>query len=192
MTTGMMTGLPLLGVAKALAALWHVVAFGTGLVLVVYSFQALLGTRRYERAWAQSLWHADIHLWLSGLAIIALGIASTGAEKYLSNPKLWTKVLVVVVWTLATLLMRQRAAAWFASAKRAPILALSGVSFACWIYGAFLGCARDLAYGAVPFAALAGGFAAVLAASVLIAFTLDEHARFGGTSRGLASPSHAE
>lgn len=162
---------------KIAASFWHVAAFGVGVTFVVLAYRALFNWQPYDPSWNRILSRADLHLWLSGLAIITVGILSVGAEKYLSNPKLWTKVLVVAVWTLATLLMRARSGLWFRQGKRTRIAVLAGISLACWIYGAVLGVARDLAYGAVPFETLALGFLATVTAAVLASLILEEGRR---------------
>lgn len=75
---------------KTLTALWHTLAFAGGFIFVWQSYRALLGYVPHEHGWSRWIRQADIHLWLSGFAIIGLGILISGLAHYLSNPKLWT------------------------------------------------------------------------------------------------------
>lgn len=177
----------LLGLGKSLSSFWHVLALAAGLVFVVHSYQSLFGMKPYDRDWSRRIARADWHLILSGLAIIAFGMALTGVEKYLSNPKLWTKVTVVVVWLATTALMRRNAARWFATGNTTPMAALASISLACWLYGTFLGCARELAYGAVPFEALLSGFAVTALVTLIAGLALDERRRYRQADRSVAA-----
>lgn len=136
---------------KTLAVLWHVLAFAFGAVYVAHSYRAILGYVPYDRAWTGILRAADLHLWLSGAVIIGLGVWGAGLESYVANPKLWAKTTVVVVWFLSTQFMRGVALPRFGCGKPAAILWASGVNVACWLFGAFLGCAKGLANGAVSY-----------------------------------------
>lgn len=167
----------LLALAKSVMALWHVLAFSAGLVLVIASCRSLFGRQAYDRSWSAILRSADLHLWLSGFAIIVAGMAAMGVEKYLTNPKLWIKVVVVVVWTAATLALRRSAGRWLVAGQRRRMVAVSAVSLSCWLYGAFLGCAKDLAFGVAPFGVFLGGFAATLFVTVLAGLALEHQFR---------------
>lgn len=150
---------------KTSVVLWHVVAFGFGFVYVINSYRAILGYMTPRKYWKRILRRADLHLWLSGVAVIAVGILLSGATQYFSNPKLWTKIVVITVWLASTQFMRRYAMLRYLRGKKAPMLTASSVNVACWFYGAFLGCAKGLANGAVPFEALAAGFVLTLAVS---------------------------
>jgi hypothetical protein len=171
----------LLGLAKGLASLWHVLAFAAGFVFVIYSFQSLFGFRQYDPAWSRRIARADWHLILSGAAIIAIGMALLGPEKYLSNPKLWTKVVVVIVWLASTAVMRRHAASWIASGRMLAMSSIAAVSLSCWIYGTFLGTARELAFGVVPFAVLLSGFFALTMVCIVLGISLDERRRYSAS-----------
>ncbi|MEW6679042.1 MAG: hypothetical protein AB1421_14085 [Pseudomonadota bacterium] len=169
----MVTSLPL-EVLKTLAALWHVVAFAGGFAFVWQSYRALLGQIPHEPRWGKFIRKADIHLWLSGFVIIGLGILSSGLLHYLSNPKLWTKSLLILVWLIATQTMRRYAMPRFKAGIRTPMLLTAAISLGCWSYGAFLGVAKGLAYGALPFTVLVSGFLLTLSASLVLTFLLDQ------------------
>lgn len=84
---------------------------------------------------------------------------------------------LITVWLVTTQVMRHIAIPRLKAGQRWPMLATSGVSLACWVYGAFLGVAKGLAYGAAPFAVLLSGFALTLAVCVALTFTLADRAR---------------
>ena len=152
----------LLRVLITLAALWHTLAFAAGGAFVCLAYAALFGLK-YERWWTRIIRSADLQLWLSGLALIALGVAASGFQTYASNPKLWAKLMVITVWPLSTQVMR---AAKMAGRSR-TMLAACGVNLACWIYGAFLGVAKPLAFGVVPFWGFVLGFAGLCLITVI-------------------------
>jgi hypothetical protein len=147
----------LIRVLWAFAVFWHTLAFAAGSVNVLFAYRAVFGGRR-EASWSQVIHAAEWHLWVSGLAIVGLGISLSGWETYLADPKLWTKALLVTVWLFSTLVMRHMAIDRLRAGKRSLMLWACSISAACWIYGAFVGVAKTLANGALPFAALAGGF----------------------------------
>lgn len=99
----------------------------------------------------------------------------SGADKYLDNPKLRIKVLLITVWLLATQAMRRHALPRFKAGRRTPTLITSAISPACWIYGAFLGVAQGLAYGVMPFSGLLSGYLLVTGASLVVTFSLETH-----------------
>jgi hypothetical protein len=148
-----------------LSALWHVLGFAFGLVYIHFSLKSLLGIIPYDRSWTKVIRSADVHLWLSGFALIGLGILHKGFEFYLSNPKLWCKITVVVVWFLSTQAMRSYAVPKLQQGNIRPMLKLSAINVACWIYGALLGCAKPLGYGVVSYPEFLAGFAIMIALS---------------------------
>lgn len=153
-----MDSLTALYLIQSLAVLWHAIAFGAGGVFVYFSYRALFELEPYALRWGKIIRHADVHLWLSGLAIIAISTGLVGAEKYFSNPKLWTKITVIIIWALSTQILRHVALPLFKEGKRNLMLSACSVNMACWLYGAFLGCAKGLAYGRVSYPLLEGGF----------------------------------
>ena len=169
---------PLFRLGLTLSALWHVLAYAAGAVFVYFSYRALWGFDTYESRWGKIIRGADIHLWLSGFVLIAFGILLSDFQTYLSNPKLWTKVSLVVVWLISTQVMRRVAVPALMKGKRDLMLMMSGVSLSCWFYGAFLGCAKPLAYGKVPFEFLAGGF--ILVTAVCLGMTYYFESKFAG------------
>lgn len=164
----MTTPQQILGLLITLAAMWHVAGFGFGMVYVRLSLLSLLGKLPYDRHWTSILRNADVHLWLSGFALIGLGIWSKGLPAYTDNPKLWCKIVVILMWFLSTQLMRFIGVKHLRQGNKKPMLYFSATNISCWIYGAFLGCAKPLAYGAVPFSGFLAGFIALIIMVVTI------------------------
>lgn len=148
-----------LAIGITIAALWHVAGFAFGLVFVWFSLQSLLGRVPYDRRWAPVIRSSDLHLWLSGFLLVALGALQKGVEVYFSNPKLWAKMTVIIVWMLSTQVMRRYGVPRLRAGDALPMLRLSALNVACWIYGAFLGCAKPLAYGVASYPQFLLGFA---------------------------------
>lgn len=157
----------IMGLLITLAALWHVIGFAFGLVYVHFSLKSLFNFIPYDRQWSRIIRYSDLHLWLSGFALIALGLMQKGIQVYLSNPKLCAKVTVVVVWLLSTQLMRRIGVPHLQKGNLNPMIQLSSINISCWVYGAFLGCAKPLAYGVVSYPAFLLGFACVAVISFL-------------------------
>lgn len=155
----------LLGTLITLSAFWHVLGFAFGLVYITFSLRSLLGMIPYERQWTRVIRSSDIHLWLSGVVLIALGIMQKGFDPYIANPKLWCKVTVVILWFLSTQLMRHYAIPKLKEGNPQPMLHLSAVNISCWIYGAILGCAKPLAYGVVSYSGFLVGYFIILSLS---------------------------
>jgi chromate transporter len=151
-----------LKVLLTLAVLWHTFAFAAGGVYVFHAYQTLF-KGGHSPLGTSVIRSADLQLWLSGVLIIGFGIVLAGFNPYVSNPKLWTKVLLITVWFISTQTMRFYAVAQFRAGIRLPMLLASSVNVACWIYGAFLGVAKPLAYGVVSFPVLAAGFVVMIA-----------------------------
>jgi hypothetical protein len=148
-------------VLLTLFVFWHTLAFAAGGVNVAASYRGLFSGRR-EPEWARIIRSAEWQLWVSGMAIITLGLVGGGWQVYLANPKLWAKLAVVTVWLGSTLVMRHVAVPRLRLGLRTPMLWTCSVSGACWLYGAFLGVAKPLAGGVVPLAVFLAGFAAVI------------------------------
>jgi hypothetical protein len=90
----------------AFALFWHLLAFAAGGVYVALSYQALFNGG-YVPQWGRVIRRADWHLWASGLGVIGLGIALAGTDRFVSDPKLWAKVLVIAVWFVSTQVLRR-------------------------------------------------------------------------------------
>ena len=164
-----------LEILKTICAVWHVVAFAFGGVYVVHSYRAILGLIKPAKFWKRMIRGADTHLWLSGFAVIAVGASVVGVSEYFANPKLWAKILVVTVWFISTQYMRRYAMFRFIRGFKTPMLAASSVNVSCWVYGAFLGCAKGLANGVMPFYAFVIGFIFILLVCSLTTYVV--HAR---------------
>ncbi len=157
---------------KTLVVFWHVMAFAFGGVYVVHSYRAALGYEPAQKFWSRILRQADIHLWLSGFAVIGVGIALKGFLDYMDNPKLWTKVIVITLWLATTQYMRHIGFVKLRSGRGRALYIACGIEMACWTYGALLGCAKGLAYGVIPFWVFLSGFILILAASIGMTFRL--------------------
>lgn len=160
-----------LGLLITLSAFWHVLGFAFGLVYIHFSLRSLFGVILYDRSWTKIIRSADLHLWLSGFALIGLGIWQKGLEVFIANPKLWCKVTVVVIWLISTVLMRRIGIPALKSGNKLPMLRLAAINISCWIYGAVLGCAKPLAFGVVSYPAFLAGFATVM----LVCFAVIQH-----------------
>ncbi len=145
-------------VAITLAALYHVLATVAAMMAVFHFARMLRGDESRHPLWRTVFSQAEMHLWISGLALVLLGIYVTGLEKYLGNPKLWTKVSLITVWGLNSL--------WIKRGLRTALPArrdlMFGISVAALFYGTFLGVAKPLAYGALPFPWFLAGFVATI------------------------------
>ncbi len=148
----------IIGFFITLAALWHLLGFAFGLVYVRSSFLSLLGRIPYNSSWSSILRHADLHLWLSGFTLIGLGILDKRFDIYIDNPKLWSKITVVIIWMVSTQLMRYIGIPSLINGNKTPMLHMSAINISCWIYGAFLGCASTLSYGVIPYTYFLLGF----------------------------------
>jgi hypothetical protein len=115
-----------------------------------------------------------IFLWASGALLVWLGYAEAPAN-YLTNPKLWAKVSVVVTLTInglflhaiafpkirvGTVLMR------LATRERLWFGAMGAVSSVSWLFAAFLGVARPWNY-TMPYSVVMSIFGGLLLLAVL-------------------------
>ncbi|RVU03315.1 hypothetical protein EOE18_16555 [Novosphingobium umbonatum] len=156
----------------ALAVFWHVLAFCQGGYCVLQAYASLFdGSRDPLRQHRIKV--AEWHLWASGLAIIALGILLAGGLCYFQNPKLWTKLVVVIVWLATSLMLGNLRHISTLSGRRSALLLICSISAACWLYGAFLGVAKSLANGAVPFGAFISGFGLTILGCIAATFWLE-------------------
>ena len=162
--------------AIALAALYHVLATAAAMMAVFHFARRLRGEESREPLWRALFSQAEKHLWLSGLALVLLGLYVTGPEKYLANPKLWTKVSLITLWGLNSLWIKRTLHR--ASPARRDLM--FGISIGALLYGTFLGVAKPLAYGVLPFAAFVAGLLATVGACTGVA-----HAMLRSQSTGL-------
>ena len=162
--------------AIALAALYHVLATAAAMMAVFHFARRLRGEESREPLWRALFSQAEKHLWLSGLALVLLGLYVTGPEKYLANPKLWTKVSLITLWGLNSLWIKRTLHR--ASPARRDLM--FGISIGALVYGTFLGVAKPLAYGVLPFAVFVAGLLATVGACTGVA-----HAMLRSQSTGL-------
>ncbi len=162
--------------AIALAALYHVLATAAAMMAVFHFARRLRGEESREPLWRALFSQAEKHLWLSGLALVLLGLYVTGPEKYLANPKLWTKVSLITLWGLNSLWIKRTLHR--ASPARRDLM--FGISIGALLYGTFLGVAKPLAYGVLPFAVFVAGLLATVGACTGVA-----HAMLRSQSTGL-------
>lgn len=152
----------------ALAVFWHVLAFCQGGYCVLKAYHSLFGGE-WDSTRKNRIRLAEWHLWASGVAIIILGIA-LGGRSYLENPKLWAKLVVITIWLASSIFLGLLATLPPSSKRRSAMLLLCAVSGACWLYGAFIGGAKSLANGVVPFSTFMIGFVAVVATCIFVTF----------------------
>jgi chromate transporter len=157
---------------QSLAMLWHTFAFAAGGVYVFHAYRVLF-YGGFNPTGVKVIRSADWQLWLSGLMIIGLGIVIDGTSAYAENPKLWAKVILIIIWLISTQAIRRYAAAKMRTGYRIPMLLASSVNVTCWIYGAFLGIAKPLAFGVMSFKSLLLGFDIVLLLSLCVTITLE-------------------
>jgi len=146
------------GLFITISAFWHVLAFAYGIVFIHLSLKSIFRQIEYDNRWSKIIRTADLHLWLSGIAIILLGIYDKGLALYISNPKLWCKVTVVVIWLVSSKLMHKYGIPELIKGNAKPMINFCSVNLSCWIYGAILGCAKPLAYGVVTYPNFISGF----------------------------------
>ncbi|OGB23963.1 MAG: hypothetical protein A3I66_14760 [Burkholderiales bacterium RIFCSPLOWO2_02_FULL_57_36] len=136
-----------------------------------------------------------IILWITGLLLIGRDAVGDGWNYTLSNPKLQAKIIVVALLTLNGILLHCRVLPMMSKASSLLKLAagqrtwaiwagaLSGVS---WLYAAFLGVARPLAWKTpLPNLMLAYPVLIVLTFAGMWAFTSWAVRKTGGSSEGL-------
>lgn len=142
-----------------ISAFYHVMATMAAMMAVFHFTRILRGDESSHSLWRHVFNWGEVHLWVSGVLLLVIGIYMTGFEKYLSNPKLWTKVSLVTLWLVNSLWIKKTIRT--ASPGRRNLM--FGISVACLFYGTFLGVAKPLAYGVLPFPYFLAGFAATIA-----------------------------
>lgn len=143
-----------------------------------------LGIEHHGRFPRQMHGWGERHLWVSGALIIGLGLFQHDLA-YLDNPKLWAKVTVVGIWVLNSRLIRRRI---HQSVPRERAL-LFGVSGAALLYGTFLGVAKSLSGGELPFGVFLAAYGVVTALSVLLLRRFDRMKSPAATPIGPARPA---
>jgi len=166
----------------SIAVLWHIFAFAAGGVYVFHAYRVLF-FGGHNPAGLKIIRTADVHLWLSGFTVIALGIYINGVSTYFANPKLLAKLVLVVIWFFSTQLIRRYAVKRMREDIRAPMLLASSINVTCWVYGAFLGVAKPLVLNGYTFGQFLIGFFAVFTASVFVTLFL-ENKREGHVKEG--------
>lgn len=151
----------LLKLAISLATFYHLLATVAALAGVLYMLRTVLRADRHQPFAHRMFQWGEVHLWLSGVIIVALGLVQFGVT-YLDNPKLWTKVSVVLLWGLNSLCIKR----YLQRSGAAGRSLMMGLSMASLIYGTFLGVAKPLAHGAASYPELMSGFALLLTACV--------------------------
>lgn len=160
-----------------LAVFYHLVALFASLTGVFLALCRLRGVATERRLIRPLILNGELHLWLSGLLIIAFGVALKGMP-YFDNPKLWTKVILITLWSLNSWLLRHYSYSGLDQRR----LAMFAISLGSLIYGSFLGVAKPLAYGVAPFWSLLVGYIACLLLTGLV---------LQGSRRWLAPPAIA-
>lgn len=146
-----------------LAVFYHLAALFASLTGVFLALCRLRGMAAERPLIRPLILNGEGHLWLSGLLIIALGVAMKGLP-YFDNPKLWVKVILIVLWSFNSWLLRR----YSGSGLDRRRMAMFAVSLGSLFYGSFLGVAKPLAYGVAPFWSLLAGYAACLVLTWLL------------------------
>lgn len=165
-----------LKILLSLVVLWHTFAFAAGGVYIFNAYHILF-RGGHNPSGVKVIRSADWQLWLSGFMIIGLGIMIDGFEQYAANPKLWAKTVLIIIWLISTQTIRRYAVVKIRTGDRTPMLIASSVNVACWIYGAFLGVAKSLAFGVVSLSMWTVGFDITLAVCIVTTMTLENHYR---------------
>lgn len=150
-----------------LAVLYHLIAFLGSAIGVFHALGRYRGLATPLQLVQPMIKWGELHLWISGILIIGLGVAMKGMP-YFDNPKLWVKVILIVVWSINAFLIRRRTLP-----NTNTVRALQfGLSLSALIYGTFLGVAKPLAYGFAPFWSLLAGYLICQALAILYMYLL--------------------
>lgn len=146
-----------------LAVFYHLAALSASLTGVFLALCRLRGMAVERPLIRPLILNGEVHLWLSGMLIIAFGVLMKGLP-YFDNPKLWVKVILIVLWSFNSWLLRQPGGSGLDRRR----IAMFAVSLGSLFYGSFLGVAKPLAYGVAPFWSLLAGYAGCLALTWLL------------------------
>lgn len=143
----------------ALAAFYHVIATVAAMTAVFHFARVLRGEEGGHPLWRRVFSWGETHLWISGVILIAVGIYLSSLAEYLNNPKLWTKVSLVLLWGTTSYAIKKYSRTATATGRNL----MFGISIGSLLYGTFLGVAKPLAYGVLAFPWFLTGFAATIA-----------------------------
>lgn len=141
------------------AAFYHIMATLAAMMSVFHFSRILRGDEEGHPLWRRVFKWGETHLWISGAILIGAGIYQTGLVEYLDNPKLWTKVSLVVLWWVNSCAITRTIRT--ASTLRRNLM--FGISTGSLFYGTLLGVGKPLAYGVLPFPWFLAGFVATIA-----------------------------
>lgn len=142
----------------ALAAFYHVIATVAAMMAVFHFARVLRGDEDPQSLWRRVFAWGETHLWISGALLVGLGVYMTGLAEYLNNPKLWTKLSLLLLWGLNSYAIKKT----LKSASAARRTLMLGISSASLLYGTLLGVSKPLAYGVLPFPWFLSGFVATI------------------------------
>lgn len=148
-----------------LAAFYHVLATVAAMMAVFHFSRSLRGEEARHPLWRAVFNWGETHLWISGVVLIAAGIYLSTVAQYLNNPKLWTKVSLVLLWGVSSYALKRT----IRTASPATRNLLFGLSAGSLLYGTLLGVAKPLAYGVLAFPWFLAGFAATILTCALMA-----------------------
>lgn len=143
----------------AFAAFYHIIATLAAMMSVFHFARILRGDEGGHLLWRRVFRWGELHLWISGAILIGAGIYLTSLAEYLNNPKLWTKVSLVVLWWANSCAIKKT----LRNASPARRNLMFGMSTGSLLYGTLLGVSKPLAYGVLPFPWFLAGFAATVA-----------------------------
>lgn len=143
----------------AFAAFYHVIATVAAMMSVFHFSRVMRGDEISQPLWRKIFSWGETHLWISGALLIVAGIYQSSLSEYLNNPKLWTKVSLVLIWGITSFMIQKTMQT--ASVARRNLM--FGISTGSLLYGSFLGVAKPLAYGVLPFPVFLMGYVATIA-----------------------------
>lgn len=150
------------------AAFYHVMATVAAMMSVFHFSRILRGDEGAHPIWRHIFTWGETHLWISGALLIGAGIYLSGLTQYMNNPKLWTKVCLVLIWASTSYAIKKT----LKTASTARRNLMFGISTGSLLYGTILGVAKPLAYGVLAFPWFLTGFAATVA---LCTYTVNRH-----------------
>lgn len=173
-------------IVKSLIVFAHLIACCVAVGLVCYLDISLFHARRREfnkkllqdmKILPNFVRDALIALWVTGFAIIALGIQMKGWA-YIDNPKLWVKILVVMILTINGWLLhkyglpmmeRTQQLSHLSRNERSHLAIMGGISTASWLMAAYLGIARFM-NGTLEFSTVLAIYMIVVAIAITVAW----------------------
>ncbi len=146
-----------------LATFYHIMATVASMMAVFHFARIMRSEESKHPLWRHVFNWGETHLWISGAILIGVGIYLSSLAEYLNNPKLWTKVSLILLWGASSYSIKKT----IQTASTARRNLMFGISIGSLLYGTFLGVAKPLAYGVLPFSWFVLGFVLTVMLSTL-------------------------